>query len=124
MACWATCKRESEFYVIFGGERVPIKSIVPIIPREKSSPPCYVVLVKELEVSQANTSAEILFQQWSPECQSIEQAKQYILEGLPLKTSHFTGCSSDDYFMMQWGTALNAAIHFAYAKSQECENQS
>ena len=112
MACWATCKRESVFYSIFGDDPVPIKSIVPIIPREEGSPPCYVVLVEKLEVAQANALAEMLLKRWSPECQSIEQAKQYILEGLPLKTSHFNVCGSDDYFMMKWGAALNAAIHF------------
>lgn len=119
MTCWANCKRESEFYPIFGDQPVPIRSIVPIIPRELGAPPCYVVLVEDLELAQANALAEMLFQKWQPECQSIEQAKQYILDGLPLKTSHFNSCGSDDYFMMESGAALNAAIHFAYANYQE-----
>lgn len=124
MACWANCKPESEFYSIFGDQPVPIRSIVPIIPREEGSPPCYIVLVDKLEVSQAENLAQKLFEKWQLECTSIEQARQYILDGLPLKTSHFNGCSSDDFFMMPWGVALNAATHFAYAESQEHENHS
>lgn len=124
MACWTTCKRESEFFEIFGNDQVPIRSMVPIVPREEGSPPCYVVLGKELGQAQVNALAERLLNYWSPECHSIEQARQYILDGLPLKTSHFNGCSSDDFFMMPWGVALNASIHFAYIKSQERENHS
>lgn len=116
MACWALCKPESEFYQIFGDHLVPIRSLVPIIPREEGSPPCYVVLIEELELFQANALAEMLFQRWYPECKTLDQAKQYIMDGLPLKTSHFNGCGSDDFFMMPWGTALNAAIHFDYAE--------
>ena len=124
MTCFATCQAESEFYSIFGDRPVPIRSIVPITPREEGSPPCYVVLGEKLGQAQVNALAEMLFQRWSPECESIEQDKQYILEGLPLKTSHFNGCGSDDYFMMAQGAAWNAAIHFAYAESQELENHS
>ncbi|RCJ29196.1 hypothetical protein A6769_35975 [Nostoc punctiforme NIES-2108] len=56
-----------------------------------------------------------LFDVWRPECESLQMATDYILKGLPLKTSHFNGCGTDDYFQMQMGTALNAAIHFAYS---------
>ena len=66
---------------------------------------------------------EKLFQQWQPECESIEMAKQYMIDGLPLKTSHFNGCNSDDYFMMPWGVAMNAAIHFEYAEYLESQNK-
>ena len=124
MTCWGNCKSESEFYSIFGDQPVPIRSIVPIIPREEGSPPCYVVLGEKLGQAQVNALAEKLLNYWSPECRSIEQARQYILDGLPLKTSHFNGCSSDDFFMMPWGAALNASIHFAYIESQERENHS
>lgn len=118
MSCWAYCKPESEFYSIFGSDPVPIKSIVPIIPREEGCPLCYLVLVDRLRVDQAEALAQAVFQQWFSECQSIEQARQYILEGLPLKTSHFNGCSSDEYHMMKWGAALNAAMHLHQIETQ------
>lgn len=97
MSCWAYCKPESEFYSIFGSEPVPIQSLVPIIPRERGCPPCYVVLVHLLNAEQVRVLAHKLFEQWQPECTSINQAYDYLMDGLPLKTTHFNGWETDEF---------------------------
>lgn len=102
---------------------MPIRSIIPIIPREEGSPPCYIVLGEKLEQAQVNALAEMLLEKWSPECSSIEQASQYILEGLPLKTSHFNGCGTNDRVLMK-AMGFNDATSFAYLEFRDDENHS
>lgn len=119
MASWTNANPESELYAIFGDLKIPILSIVPIIPREIGSPPCYVILGNELPTEIVKQLATKLFELWQPECESLDMAIEYVLQGLPLKTSHFNGCGTDDYFQMPMGAALNAAIHFASSKGYE-----
>lgn len=100
MACWAYMKPESELFEIFQTDQVPILSIIPIIPREAGCPQCYIVLGDQLSQEQVTALAHKLYHLWQPECADPEQARNYILEGLPLKTSHFLGVGTDDYFMI------------------------
>lgn len=120
MSCWASLKRDSEFYNLFPNGRVQILSIVPVIPREEGCPPCYLVLGNRLTPQQLEQLAQLLQRWWPHECQSLEQAKEYILrENLPLKTSHFDNVSTDDIFYIPNGVALNAAINFRYVHGNE-----
>ncbi len=114
MTSHAYCSENSEFFSIFGSQAVPIKSIVPIIPREHGAPPCYVVLVEQLPLTIANQLAEMIYEEWQPECESLQMAKEYILQGLPLRITHFSGVGTDDYYQMPMGAALNIAIRSAY----------
>lgn len=91
---WAWLKDETPFNEIFPNRQVPIVSIFPIIPRELGSPPCYVVDAKFLSLEQIDRLAQRLFEMWRPECASLEQARKYIFQGLPLKTDWFNGAGS------------------------------
>lgn len=91
---WATLKEETPFNEIFPDRIVPVRSIFPIIPREAGSPPCYVVDSNLLSPEQVERLAQQLFEMWRPECQSLEEAKDYIQHGLPLKTDWFNGVST------------------------------
>lgn len=91
---WAYLKEDTPFSEIFPDRHVPIRSIFPIIPREQGSPPCYVVDSSFLSQMQIDALAEQLFYMWQPECSSLEEAKDYIMQGLPLKTDWFNGASS------------------------------
>ncbi|WP_375470992.1 hypothetical protein [uncultured Nostoc sp.] len=109
MASHAYCNESSDFFPVFGNQAVPIRSIVPIIPREHGAPPCYVVLVDQLSESIIEQLAEMIFQEWQPECKSIQMAREYMLQdGLPLRTTHFSSVGTNDYFQMPMGAALNA----------------
>lgn len=91
---WAYLKEDTPFNEIFPTRSVPIRSIFPIIPREAGSPPCYVVDPEFLTSDQINQLAEQLFYLWQPECESLQMAKDYISQGLPLKCDWFTGAGS------------------------------
>ena len=114
MACWAYTKPESDLYQIFGDHPVPIRSIVPVIPREEGCPLCYMVIGWKLPDEQLAALSYKLYNQWQPECVSVAQARGYILEGLPLQTCHFSNVGTDDYFMIPHGAAFNI-----YAQLQE-----
>lgn len=114
MASYAFCNPDSDLFPIFGDEAIPILSIVPIIPREHGAPPCYVILGRELSENVRHQLAMKLFEMWQPECESIEMASEYILEGLPLKTTHFVGVGTDEQQQMIMGSALNMAIRASY----------
>jgi hypothetical protein len=114
MASWGTLKEDCPFAEIFPERRVEIRSIVPIIPREQGSPPCYVVKGEALSQEQLKKLANRLYEIWQPECESVGAAAEYILEGLPLKTTHFSSVTTDDYFQVPVGVALNIAIRSAY----------
>lgn len=111
MASWAYVKHTSTLYEIFGSNPVPIESIVPGVPREKGCPLCYWIMVDKLDQQVLAALAERLYHQWQPECSSVEESYEYILKGLPLRTSHFFGVGTDDYFMIPWGAALSLSAH-------------
>lgn len=110
MSSWATIKEENELWEIFPTGNVPIVSIVPIIPREEGCPLCYVVDETELSTKQLHKLAQRIYQQWQPECTNIQEAMDYVLNGCSLKTTHFSGVSTDDFYQMPWGAALNIAM--------------
>lgn len=119
MSSWAYLKEGTPFNRFFPGDRVEILSIVPIIPREAGSPPCYVVQGDKLEIWQLEGLGEMLSRQWEPECKSLAEAIAYIVkEGLPLRCDWFSSCGTDDYFMIPRGAALNIAIRRSY--DDEC----
>jgi hypothetical protein len=111
MACWTKVNPDSELYPIFGDRSVPILSIVPFVPRESGMPLCYMVLGEQLPDEIVNQLAQKIYETWQGECESLEMAREYVLQGIPLKTSHFHGAGTDDYFQMPHGAALNAALH-------------
>lgn len=91
---WAYLKDETPFNEIFPDRRVPIRSIFPITPREEGCPPCYIVDAQFLSQEQIDRLAQQLFELWRPECESLQQAKEYISNGLPLKTDWFNGAGT------------------------------
>lgn len=89
-------KEGTPFEGIFPDRSVPLRSVLPIIPREVGSPPCYLVPGDALSEEQVEALAQLL-PQWSPECQSIEQARAYIREdSLPLKVEWFEVVGTTD----------------------------
>ncbi|MEH2274652.1 MAG: hypothetical protein V7K40_07525 [Nostoc sp.] len=96
METWASLKSNTPFNQIFTDGKVPIKSIVPIIPRDKTSPACYVVDADFLSNQQILVLAERLYQMWQPECTDVQMAVDYIRQGLPLKCDHFCCVTTTD----------------------------
>ena len=96
MKTWATLKPNTPFNQIFPDGKVPIKSLVPIIPRDETSPTCYIVDVDFLSNQQIQTLAERLYQMWQPECTDVQMAVNCIRQGLPLKCDHFSGVTTTD----------------------------
>jgi hypothetical protein len=101
MTSWAYLKPNTPFNQFFPDGWVPIRSIVPGIPREVGCPLCYIVV--GLEEWQIQGLAEMLYERWQPECDSVERAADYVRGGLPLKCSYFDSCGTDEYHQMQWG---------------------
>lgn len=122
MSCWGTIDEESELYNLFQSSRIPIRSIVPFIPRESGMPLCYMVLTNELSKEAIEQLSRKIFEAWKPECKNLQEARDYLLEnGLPVKTTHFSSVATDDYFQMPSGVALNAVLHFAQNLNQNAE---
>lgn len=91
-------KPNTPFSAVFPNSLVPLKSIEPLIPRDYGCPPCFDVDADRLTAEQIQQLAQMLYEQWQPECESIEQALDYIREpGLPLKCEWFTVVSTDDW---------------------------
>ena len=87
---WGRLRPGTPFAHIFPDGRVPLKGPLPIIPREAGSPPCYLVPGRELSEVQIQALAEMLWQTWQPECESVEQAAEYIRsDALPLRQEWF-----------------------------------
>ncbi len=91
---WAYLREGTPFDDVFPDRMVPIRSILPIIPRERGCPPCYIVDAQFLSHEQIDRLAQQLFELWRPECESLQHAKEYIANGLPLKTDWFNGCGT------------------------------
>lgn len=91
---WGYLKENTPFNEIFPDRSVPLRSIFPMIPREQGSPLCYIINADFLTQEQISSLAQQLFELWRPECQSLEQAKDYIRHGLPIKTNWFNGAGT------------------------------
>lgn len=105
MSSWAYLKEGTPFNQFFPDNRVEILSIVPITPREAGAPPCFVVLGDKLERWQLDGLGKMLVRNWEPECKDLGEAIACIIEqGLPLRCSWFSGCGTDDYFMIPDGS--------------------
>lgn len=97
MKTWGNLKPTTHLNQIFTDGKVPIKSVVPIIPREEGSPSCYLLDADYLSQEQIEALALGLYQMWQPECESVQMAIDYIHRGLPLNCEHFDGVTSTDY---------------------------
>ena len=98
---WATLKADTPFSEIFPHRYVPIRSLFPIIPKEEGNPPCYVVDGEALTEADAHKLARLLRQlDPSTEGYSDEFVFQYIREGLPLRTTWFSGRGTSDPKML------------------------
>lgn len=86
---------DTPFNHIFGNQ-VPIRSIIPIRPRDENAPLCYVVDAKHLSTEQIGQLAQMLYEMWQPECKSIAEAIAYIQDGLPLNCEYFSSVSCSD----------------------------
>lgn len=94
---WASLKPGTPFNHLFPDGRVPIRSLLPITLRETGSPLCYMVPGSLLTEEQLRGLAELIWHQWQPECQSLEQAVEYIRkDALPLRTDWFDGVTCSD----------------------------
>lgn len=90
-ATWGHLVDGSPFAAAFPDGRVPLISIWPMTPREAGAPSCYLVDSARLTDDQVDILAAQLYQQWQPECASVEDAAAYIrVQGLPLRTTWFT----------------------------------
>lgn len=90
-------KPDTPFSAVFPDSLVPLRSIEPFIPRDYNCPPCFEVDADKLTDEQIQQLAQKLYEQWQPECESIEQAIAYIREpGLPLKCEWFFGVTTAD----------------------------
>lgn len=90
----ASLKPDTPFNHLFPGDKVPIKSIQPVTNGEDNF---YIVDAEYLGTSQVEGLANILYQLWQPKCESIDQAIEYIEEGLPIKADWFTGVETSDF---------------------------
>ncbi|BAS59890.1 hypothetical protein NIES2135_20450 [Leptolyngbya boryana NIES-2135] len=97
---WATLSAKTPFNHLFPDRKVPIVSPIPIIPREEGMPFCYVVDAQFLTDEQIQGLAEMLYEQWKPESESVEETIVYIREGLPLKCAWFSSFTTIDPKMM------------------------
>ena len=114
---WAYLKEKTPFNEIFPDHLVPICSIFSIIPREEGSPPCYIVDAQFLSDEQVDRLAQLLFEMWQPECESLAQAKEYIQQGLPLKVDWFSGAGTSSPAVL-FGLMDDEGVR---AKSDGCE---
>lgn len=90
-ATWGYLLADTPFAAIFPDRTVPLISVWPIVPREAGAPRCYLVNVAELSDEQVEQLAALLHTQWRPECESIDQAIEYLrTEGLPLRVTWFS----------------------------------
>jgi hypothetical protein len=96
MSSWGYLKADTPFAAIFPDGRVPLQSIMAIIPREEGAPRCYVVDGAQLTDQQVERLAARLYEIWRPECESAEQAAAYIQGGLPLRADYFSTVGTDD----------------------------
>ena len=89
---WGWLVPINPFAAVFPDGKVPLKSILPVIPRERTAPPCYLLDVAQISDAQIAALAALLWQQWQPECASAAEAEAYIRqEGLPIRVSWFSG---------------------------------
>lgn len=85
-------RADTPFRGIFPDGFVPLKSLVPFIPREEGSPLCYEVDASRLTDEQRLQLATDLFQRWNSEWESVEAEIAYIADpGLPLQLAWFRG---------------------------------
>lgn len=117
---WATLKQETPFNRLFPDLKVPIVSPIPIIPREEGMPFCYVIDAQFLTDEQIQGLAEMLYEQWKPEAESIEATINYIREGLPLKCEWFSSFTTIDQKMMAALDDLAEPIS-EYELDEECD---
>lgn len=89
-------KTESPFSEIFPDRIVPLVSTTPvIIPHQQKPPPCYVVNPSELSPQQVTQLARLVTQVWRTHCESLEDGKNYVMTGLPLKVDWFVSTATD-----------------------------
>ena len=93
---WANLKPDTPFNQYFPDGKVPLRTVVPMQPRDEDAPLCYLVDGYKLTDEQIDGLAEMLLPLWQPECVTKEQAVEYIRDGLPLKCEWFTGVTSTD----------------------------
>lgn len=88
---------DSPFGNIFPDGEVPLVSILPIVPGAHGNPNCYVVDAQFLTSNQVEDLALLLAQSNCDTAEhSLDELKQYVLEGLPLRASWFRGVSTSD----------------------------
>jgi len=98
---WGYLNPDTPFAHIFPDGRVPLRSPFPIVPREAGAPLCYLVPGRELTEAQITALAEMLWEMWRPECDSIDQAAAYIRDdALPLRQDWFMGVGTNMRMML------------------------
>ncbi|OLP15611.1 hypothetical protein BST81_25385 [Leptolyngbya sp. 'hensonii'] len=86
---------DNPFATIFPSGLVPLLFIMPIRPRGKEAPLCYLVNGAELTEEQVQQLAKMMYSTW-PECESFQAVVTYIRSGFPLRTAWFRGVSTTD----------------------------
>ena len=98
MTNWVYIAKDSLLYQVFGDRPVEVESLIPGLAREGESPPCYLALASNMYDAEILQLSLMLYEQWQPECQSVDQAEAYIRNNnLPLAVVHTSGCTTDEW---------------------------
>lgn len=94
---WANLQPGTPFAHIFPDGEVPIVSIVPIRPNNGQGPLSYVVEASQLSDLQIYDLAALLLQRHPSGFPSIDDAVDYVSDGLPIVCEWFSGCGTTRY---------------------------
>lgn len=95
---WGILRPDTPFAGLFADRRVPLRSVVAIIPREEGAPACYLVEGKLLDEQQLAWMGAAIYEMWKPECASVADAIAYIRDdALPLRVDWFESVGTCDY---------------------------
>ena len=97
---WANLQPGTPFAHIFPDGEVPIVSIVPIRPNNGQGPLSYVVEASQLSDLQIYDLAALLLQRHPSGFPSIDDAVDYVSDGLPIECEWFSGCGTTQYSLV------------------------
>lgn len=90
---------DDPLWAIFPAGEVPLLSVIPL-PINGFPELCYLVDGLKLTEQQLNKLSNDLFLMWASEIDSVQVARDYILDGLPMLLSRFAGTETNDPSVM------------------------
>lgn len=97
---WAIPRIDAPFAHIFPEGEVPLISITPIRPNNGQGPPSYAVDVAQLSEPQIYGLAELLLQKHPSDFLSVDDAADFIRDGLPIMCEWFSGVCTTQYSLV------------------------